>query len=305
MLFDISNICTDVLQDDMLASNKISVAVLRLDKIHPLVSGNKLFKLHYFLEDALSSGHRNLITFGGAWSNHLVASAFACQLCGLKSIGIVRGERAAVLSATLQQCLQYGMQLKFISRESYAAKDDPSFIRGVQQEFGACTIVPEGGFHPTGAKGAALIMELIKGDAYSHVCTATGTATTLAGLLMAAHPDQRIIGVPILKGTPDIKVRIQSLSTGEVDMDQLQLLTGYHFGGYAKKTPALIAFMNHCWKQFQLPLDFVYTAKMFYALMDAVKNDLFPAGSSILCIHTGGLQGNDSLPPGTLLYGSS
>ena len=302
MLFDTGNIHTTVLPDELFSNKQLSVDVLRLDEIHPVVSGNKLFKLHYFLEEAIASGHQTILTFGGAWSNHLPATAFACQLAGLKSIGIVRGEQPATLSFALQQCLQYGMQLKYVTREIYAGKDDPAFIKALQKEFGECLIVPEGGYHPRGAKGAALIMDLVKEKGYTHICTATGTSTTLAGLLMATENEQLIVGVSVLKGMTDIRERINRLSKGTANLHQLQLFNDHHFGGYAKCTPTLIQFMNKCWEQFQLPLDFVYTAKMLYAVFDGIRNDHFPRSSRIVCLHTGGLVGNHSLPMGTLLY---
>ena len=302
MLFDISNICIDDLQDDLFIQKQVAVSVLRLDKIHPVVSGNKLFKLHYFLEEALSSQHSAVLSFGGAYSNHLVATAFGCQSIGLKSIGIVRGEKPAILSHTLQQCISYGMQLKFISREEYGLKEIKEFIGSIHKEFGECLVVPEGGYHPLGAAGAALIMDTFKNDDYSHIITAAGTATTLAGLLMSAKKDQSVIGIPVLKGVTDIHERINFLSGNSAVTERLALLDNYHFGGYAKKNTVLIQFMNKCWQQFRLPLDFVYTAKMFYGIIDSIKNNYFPVGSKILCLHTGGLQGNKSLPEGSLLY---
>ncbi len=302
MLFDLSHISTTVLQDDLFLEKQVSVDVLRLDEIHPVVSGNKLFKLHYFLEEAMESDCKTILTFGGAWSNHLLATAYACQLTGLKSIGMVRGEKPTVLSSILQQCMQFGMQLRFVSRKLYAAKKDPPFIESLKKEYGECVIVPEGGYHTSGAKGAALIMDMVKDNNYTHVCTAAGTATTLAGLLMAVKKEQVVIGVSVLKGMTDIKERINFLTNGTAKMEQLQVFQDHHFGGYAKKTPELIRFMNQCWQQFQLPLDLVYTAKMLYAVFDSIKNDHFPENSKIICLHTGGLPGNHSLPVDTLLY---
>ncbi len=302
MHFDISNIRTTLLSDDLFTRKQVTLELLRLDEIHPVVSGNKLFKLHYFLEEAVASGHKTILTFGGAWSNHLLATAFACKSAGLKSVGIVRGEEPAALSLTLQQCILYGMQLKFVSREIYAIKDDLLFIQSLKTEYGDCIIVPEGGHHASGAKGAGLIMDLVKDKGYTHICTAVGTATTLAGLLLAAKTTQVVIGVSVLKGMADIEERILSLTGGTANMHQLQLFHDHHFGGYAKQTAALIDFMNQCWKAFQLPLDIVYTSKMLYAVFDAIKSDHFPGNSRILCLHTGGLQGNRSLPVDTLLY---
>lgn len=302
MLFDISPISLDVLQDELFRQKQVSVTVMRLDKIHPVVSGNKLFKLHYFLEAAMDSPHRSLLTFGGAYSNHLLATAFACAAAGLKSTGIVRGERPAQYSHTLQQCLKYGMQLHFISREAYARKDDADMIRSFKDRIGECTIVPEGGFHILGARGAALILDQVKNNDYTHICTALGTATTLAGILLAVKEQQQVIGIPVLKGMTDIAGRVEILAGKEKAIGRLTLFNEYHFGGYAKKTAGLIQFMNECWTKYQLPLDFVYTAKMFYAVTDKIQTDHFPPGSKILCLHTGGLQGNLSLPEGSLSF---
>lgn len=301
MLFDISNAAVEPLKDDLFDKKQVSVSVFRLDKIHPVVSGNKLFKLHYFLQEALQSSHKTILSFGGAYSNHLAATAYACSVLGLKSIGIVRGEEPAQLSHTLQQCSRDGMQLKFISRNQYAGKEDTTLLHTLPDEFGEYTLVPEGGYHPLGARGAALIMELI-GNEYTHICTAMGTASTLAGLLLGAGPSQKITGIPVLKGTSDMEERIIHLTGYETLPANLELLHGYHFGGYAKKSGELIQFMNQCWQQYQLPLDFVYTAKMFYAVTDRIREDHFPAGSNIICLHTGGLQGNLSLPANTLTF---
>jgi 1-aminocyclopropane-1-carboxylate deaminase/D-cysteine desulfhydrase-like pyridoxal-dependent ACC family enzyme len=302
MLFDITNIDIDLLNTDVFTRKQVAVDILRLDKIHPVVSGNKLFKLHYFLEETLSSPHHALLTFGGAYSNHLLATAFACNASGIRSIGIVRGERPPALSKTLEQCIDYGMQLKFISRATYNNKNDTSFLNDLQKEFGEFVSVPEGGYHPAGARGAALIMNFKEAGNYSHICTAIGTATTLAGLLQAAPLGQTITAIPVLKNFTDIDERMAYLLGSNERLKQLRVFDQYHFGGYAKRTVTLIDFMNLCWQKFQLPLDFVYTAKMLYAVFDSIEKDRFPKGSRILCIHTGGLQGNHSLPVDTLLY---
>jgi 1-aminocyclopropane-1-carboxylate deaminase/D-cysteine desulfhydrase-like pyridoxal-dependent ACC family enzyme len=302
MFFDISKADIEELDDDLFLREQVSVSVLRLDKIHPVVSGNKLFKLHYFLQEAILSDHKTILSFGGAYSNHLAATAFTCKVLNLKCIGIVRGEQPGQLSPTLQQCINDGMQLKFITRQEYEVKENTGFISSLQNEFGEFILVPEGGYHPLGAKGAALIMYLFNPGNYTHICTATGTVTTLAGLLTVAKPELTISGIPVLKGMTESNERIKYLANMNTVPKNLQILEGYHFGGYAKKTDQLIQFMNFCWQQYQLPLDFVYTAKMLFAVTDCVKNKHFPRGSKILCLHTGGLQGNKSLPLNTLLF---
>jgi len=301
MPFNIFNAPIEELHDELLLQKKISLSVLRLDKIHPIVSGNKLFKLHYFVQQALQSVHETIITFGGAYSNHLVATAFACHEYGLKCIGIVRGEHPKQLSHTLQQCMEYGMTLKFISRTAYAKKEYPDQLNDININFDDAVIIPEGGYDALGAKGAALIWDVMGENNYSHICTAVGTATTLAGLLSCAI-QQEIIGVPVLKGMHDIDNRLDFMLGNNFKKELLQIFNQYHFGGYAKKNSELIDFMNYLWQQHQLPTDFVYTAKLFFAIYDKIKNNYFTEGSHILTLHTGGLQGNKSLPSGTLLF---
>jgi 1-aminocyclopropane-1-carboxylate deaminase/D-cysteine desulfhydrase-like pyridoxal-dependent ACC family enzyme len=302
MLFDNSNIKVDHLQNQLLDQLGIELSVLRLDLIHPIISGNKLFKLFYFLQDAEKFPHKQIVTFGGAYSNHLVATAYACKLAGVKSVGIVRGEKPIQLSHSLQNCTEYDMQLKFISRQSYDQKENIDFQQSLRKEFGDIIIIPEGGYHSIGVKGAALIMDHID-KTTTHICCALGTATTVAGLLSAVKKDQQIIAVPVLKGLTDIHERISFLLNAPEPLNTLQILGDFHFGGYAKYSAELLSFMNNLYEQYQLPTDFVYTAKMFFAIFDAIKKHQFPKGSKIVCIHTGGLQGNLSLPANSLILG--
>lgn len=295
MLFDTSNITTEKILSPILSSNNVSLSILRLDKIHPVVCGNKLFKLHYFLNEALLHSHKSIVTVGGAYSNHLVATAFACNALQLSCKAFVRGEKPVTLSHTLLDCLQLGMQLEFVSRHKYTLLSSAPPLND-QSIF-----IPEGGYHPSGARGASLIMNFIKDRDISHICTAVGTATTLAGLLLRADKTQNIIGIPVLKGCTDITQRLHFL-TGKKRYDNLIILDDYHFNGYAKKTGALTDFMNEIYEQFSLPTDFVYTAKMLYGVFDQVKRGQFKEGSHIVCLHTGGLQGNLSLPAGTLIF---
>lgn len=301
MLFDNSNITSDILRNELLEAKQVSLSVLRLDKIHPVISGNKLFKLYYFIEQSNIENEKPVITFGGAYSNHLVATAYACKIKNIPCTGIVRGERPGELSYTLQDCINYGMKLKFISRHDYDHKDRIDFLKTIEKEMGDCVIIPEGGYHSLGAKGASLIMNYVQ-DACTHICCASGTATTLAGLLTGKKQHQQIIGIPVLKGISDMENRIEYLTGRKFSNEDLRIEYGYHFGGYAKKNAALISFMNNIYNQFQLPTDFVYTAKMLYAVFDLVSNNFFAKGSEVVCIHTGGLQGNLSLPGSALTF---
>lgn len=297
MLFNTSNISIDLITNENLRKKNITLSVIRLDKIHPIVSGNKLFKLHFYLKEAIKNLKEGIITFGGAYSNHLVATAFACKELNLKSIAFVRGEKPANLSPTLLSCIEYGMELMYISRADYEAKDTTDFLSAMVIKWPNHIIIPEGGYGTMGAAGAALITNFTNN--YSHICTPIGTATTYAGLLMGAKDTQQIIGVPVIKGESDLKERILFL-TGK--SFTLCLFEEFTFGGYAKKTPRLINFMNDFYRNYTIVTDFVYTAKMIFAVLDKIENDYFNAGSNIACLHTGGLQGNRSLPAGNLIF---
>ena len=300
MLFETQNITVDELQSELLLKKNVQLLVARLDKIHPVLSGNKLFKLHYFLKEAILH-QRPVITFGGAYSNHLAATAYACKVAGLACTGIVRGEVPQIESSTLLHCRQHGMHLQFISREKYSAIANQSSTQSIDGIAKNALIIPEGGFHSDGAKGAALIMESLHKYHPAFICMATGTATTLAGVLQAALPGREIIAVPVLKNFSDINERLLHLN-GKGHYNNLHVWDDYHFGGYAKKTPELLDFMNACYKKHLVPTDFVYTAKLLFAVMDKIKNNWFPQNSKILCLHTGGLQGNHSLPGGSLVF---
>ena len=295
------NIQLDEINSDLLKSKQIELFIARLDLIHPVVSGNKLFKLYYFIEEALRENKNTIVTMGGAYSNHLVATAFYCKEAGLKSIGIVRGEMPAIKSHTLNACENYGMKLIYISRSDYNIKDENFISELTKENSEDIYFIPEGGYHPLGAKGASLIMEKIKETDASHICTAVGTATTLSGLILNTKPNQQIIAVPVLKGMNDLVARLNFL-TNNIDHHQLCIFDEYHFGGYAKKDGTLIQFMNDFYTEYEVPTDFVYTGKMMYAIFNKIKSDFFPLGSKIICIHTGGLQGNLSLPNGSLVF---
>ncbi len=301
MYLPFSNISFDELKSDLLSEKGIRLSVMRLDKIHPTVSGNKLFKLHFYVEACLASKHKTMLTFGGAYSNHLAATAFLCKEKGIKSIGIVRGEKPAILSHTLTQCINDGMILHFVSRNDYQNIETNDLKEQLKTTYGAFTYVPEGGFGNMGAKGAALIMNLLNDESTTHICTCVGTATTLAGLILNCREELNVIAVPVIKNMTDIENRIMQMTNSE-NRKKVTVFNEYHFGGYAKYNNELITFMNNFYTQYNVPTDFVYTAKMMYAIFDKIKQDEFMHGSNIVCIHTGGLQGNDSLTKGTLIF---
>lgn len=265
--------------------------MLRLDKIHPVISGNKWFKLKYHLENFYAGDYRGILTFGGAWSNHIVATACACLQQNIPSIGIIRGEKPAELSITLKQAISYNMKLEFVSREIFKQKKSDEFLKSLKEKYPGFYIIPEGGAGAEGEKGAAEIMNLVNKDDYSHIACAIGTATMFNGITKAATAKQQVLGIIVLKGWAEIPT---SPAT--------HICYDYHFGGYAKTHPDLTAFMNGFYLQTKISSDFVYTGKMIFAVVDLLKKNYFPEGSKILLIHSGGLQGNASLPQGTLIF---
>ena len=299
MLLPLTNITFDTLYGKIYTDKNITVTVARLDKIHSDVSGNKLFKLHYFVKACLQTSHKTLLTFGGAFSNHLVATAYLCNANNLISIGIIRGEKPVQLSHTLIRCMKLGMQLKFVSRVNYK-ENGSELLSNLSTQFGDFIMVPEGGYNNEGAKGASLIMDVVNRDIYTHICTCVGTGTTLAGLLLKKKLHQQIIAIPVIKNMTDIFERLNFLKIEE--NNKPIIFNEYHFGGYAKCTEELITFMNSFYEEEKIPTDFVYTAKMMYAVTDKLKNDYFQSGSNILCLHTGGLQGNKSLKENRLIF---
>lgn len=267
--------------------------MLRLDLVHETISGNKWFKLQYHLKNLKKSG-QHLVTFGGAWSNHLLATAAACQLHQIPVTGIVRGEKPKHLSPVLAFCEASGMQLVFTSRTDYAKKNidnkfnDPAYY-----------IVPEGGYSHEGMKGAATITGYFKEKNYTHICLAAGTGTTAAGLIHVCLNEQ-IVVISVLKNNVSLEKDI--LNLGGRPYPFLSIHHDYSFGGYAKHDPQLIGFMNDLYRSTGIPTDFVYTAKLFYGVNDLVVKNYFPVNSQILIIHSGGLKGNASLGNGTLIF---
>lgn len=277
----------------------IEVSLLRLDKIHTVISGNKWFKLKEYLALALEAKKQGIITFGGAWSNHIVASAYAARQAGLSSIGMIRGEEPLLYSQSLIDALSYGMELRFLSRFDYQQATRGNIMSFPDAE--NFQFIPEGGKGSPGISGAASILELVPNlPAFSHICCAVGTGTMLAGLANAALPHQEIIGISSLKGTDTLSASIMPFLHPEAA--RFTILFDYHFGGYAKHPPALIDFMNRFFRTTQVPTDMVYTSKLMFAVESLLKAAYFPEGSSLLVVHSGGLQGNRSLSAGELIF---
>jgi 1-aminocyclopropane-1-carboxylate deaminase len=268
--------------------NGISVTIKREDLIHPFVSGNKFRKLKYNLLQAKAENKATLLTFGGAFSNHIAAVAFAGKEQGFKTIGIIRGDELFDKideNPTLKFARENGMVFEFVSREAYRNKTEISFLEKLQNKFGDFYLVPEGGTNELAVKGCE---EILTADdaAFNYVCCAVGTGGTIAGLINNASPDQKILGFPALKGdflNDEIRIFAQK--------DNWNLISDYHFGGYGKVNLELIEFINSFLEQTKVPLDPIYTGKMVFGVIDLIHKNYFPAHSKILLIHTGGLQG--------------
>ena len=300
------------------SSSTIESSIFRLDKLHPIVSGNKWFKLRYYIEDAIANKATTIASFGGPYSNHLVALAFAAKENNLKSIGYVRATKEDAITPSLQEALAYGMQLEFIGRTDFQAikndllnvnksldnnyKNNKSNNVDINEGFAieqGVYYINEGGYGALGAKGAATILnEHCKN--FTTIIAAVGTGTMLAGLIQAAAPHQHIIGIPILKNEASIEAEIKNLL--KESTKSFTLIHNFHQGGYAKTNPALISFMNQLWETEKIPSDIVYTGKLLMAVDSLLKENYFKAGTKLLVIHSGGLQGNRSLPAGTLVF---
>lgn len=274
----------------------IEVDVLRTDVIHEVVSGNKWYKLKFHVKEAKQQNKNTIITFGGAYSNHIVATAFACKIFGLQSIGIIRGEKAEKLSHTLLAAKIYGMQLHFISRTVY--NDKESLKKYFNND---CYWINEGGYGTLGMLGAAEILKECDTSKYTHIFCSCGTGTMMAGLLLAAKPHQQIIGISALKNNTGLGQDIINLLPTDKKKQPI-IFHDYHFGGYAKHPKNLIDFMNEFWETEKIPTDIVYTSKLFYAVIDTWKKNFFSKTDKPLVIHCGGLQGNLSLPKGSLVF---
>lgn len=276
-------------QKVQLSTNKVSVFIRREDLIHPFISGNKFRKLKYNLLQAKSENKETLLTFGGAFSNHIAAAAFAGKEYGFKTIGIIRGDelRDKILeNPTLQFAQECGMQFKFITREAYRHKTEADFLENLKQEFGNFYLVPEGGTNEFAVKGCEEI--LTKEDAeFDFICCAVGTGGTISGLINSLLPHQKVLGFPALKGD-FLKEDIRKFAR----KDNWEVITNYHFGGYGKVNPELITFINQFYSENKIPLDPIYTAKMVFGVIDMINKNYFPENSKILLIHTGGIQGN-------------
>ncbi len=276
----------------LFTEKQIHVYVKRDDLIHAEISGNKWRKLKYNLIEAKAQNINTILTFGGAYSNHISATGAIGKIFGFKTIGVIRGEETLPLNPTLLQAEKDGMSFLYVSRTDYRKKHTPEFINKLKEELGDFYIIPEGGGNKLGVKGCNDIVNEIDID-FNYILTDCGTGATLAGICEVLKVNQKAIGIPVLKGGEFIKDEVKLLLGDAYTRieSQYSLVKGYHFGGYAKYKPELIEFMRGFYKQTNIKTDPIYTGKLFYALVDLAKKDYFKRGSTIVVVHTGGLQG--------------
>ena len=267
----------------------IELFIKREDKLHPIISGNKFRKLNHNIQEAKKLGHTTLLTFGGAFSNHILAVAGAGAEFGFKTIGIIRGEELENKIAenpTLAKAQELGMQFYFVTRTAYRDKEEKMFVNHLQEMFGDFYLIPEGGTNELAIKGCEEILTDTDKAYFTHVACAVGTGGTISGLINSSGQNQQIIGFSSLKGAflSDV-IRNFVVKTNWIINDS------YHFGGYGKVNDELIQFLNSFYSQTYIPLDPVYTGKMVFGVLDLIAKAYFPSNSKILMIHTGGLQG--------------
>lgn len=287
------------IHEPLFIEKQLKIYILRTDLIHPTIKGNKWFKLHYNLLEALQRRYDTLLTFGGAYSNHIYATAAAGQLFGLKTIGIIRGEEYLPLNPILSFARQSGMKLHYMSRQNYRQKHTDLILKELQQTFSSFYLIPEGGANLLGIRGC---LDILPPSSFDYICCACGTGGTLAGLIASAPPDSITLGFPVLKGgdflysdVNDYLAQFQQ-NYPEINSKKLKsnlhnwsLITDYHFGGYAKKNKELLGFIADFQTHHSIPIEPVYTGKLFYGIYQKIREDYFKPNSTILIIHSGGV----------------
>ena len=266
----------------------ITLAIKREDLLHPFISGNKYRKLKYNLMHAKKENHNVLVTFGGAFSNHILAVAAAGKEYGFKTVGVIRGEELQDLideNPTLQKAKSFGMVFEFVTREQYRNKYDAQYLEQLKAKYFNFYLIPEGGTNSLAIKGCEEILSSEDED-FDYICCAVGTGGTISGIINCSKPSQQVLGFPALKGD-----FLREDICNFVTKTNWDLITTYHFGGYGKVSEDLIQFINAFYLQHKIPLDPIYTGKMVFGVMNLIAANYFPENAKILMIHTGGLQG--------------
>lgn len=280
------NIPLQEIHDARIENSGIQLFVLRTDLNHPDISGNKLFKLKYNLLEARKRGYNSLLTFGGAYSNHIAATAAAGKEHNFKTIGIIRGEK--VENPTLSLAEKNGMELHFVSRDLYRDKEA---LYAFAKTLGDHFIIPEGGANEMGVKGCMEIISSVEVP-FDTVCCACGTGTTLSGIILSIKPEQKALGFQVLKAENYIEKEVgRWLEYFNNISSNWKVSEEYHFGGYAKQDSVLQDFILDFEQKQGIPLDAVYTGKMMFGIYDLIKKGCFPHGEKLVAVHSGGLQG--------------
>ena len=280
------------------SNSSIEVYLQREDLIHPFVNGNKYYKLKYNLKKAKEENYDTLLTFGGAYSNHIYAVSAAAKLYGFKSIGIIRGEEYDPLNPTLQFAVNNGMTLHYLDRKTYRRRTDPEFRKKIAKHFGRVYIIPEGGTNELATKGTSEILDNIEID-FDYLCSAVGSGGTLAGLIAGSNCSKNVIGFSSLKGGEYLTKTINELlpNSSIRKFANWEIIPDYHFGGFAKINRELIEFVYEFKIENNIQLDLIYNGKMMYGINDLISRNYFPENSKIVAIHTGGLQGIEGMKP--------
>ncbi len=291
-LFHIPSSPLEKVEDEFLISRGISLFLKREDQNDPELSGNKLHKLKYNLSEAQKRNINTLVTFGGAYSNHIYAVAAAGKRFNFNTIGIIRGEEHLPLNPTLNFAQSCGMQFQYIDRKSYRKKDTPELIERLKNQFGNFYLIPEGGTNKLAVKGCLDIVRSISIE-FDLVCTACGTGGTLAGIIAGLDRNKAAVGFAVLKGASFLVHNINKLlkDSGLEPSNNWSINHDYHFGGYAKVKPELIRFTRDFTEKTGIPIEPIYTGKMIYGIYDLISKKIIDEGITIVAIHTGGLQG--------------
>lgn len=289
----------ELLREPSFLTAGIEVGILRLDKIHPVVSGNKVFKLKYYLKEAAELSKHKIVTVGGPYSNHLHATAYAARQHGFQSVGLLKGIKPINLSPTLLDCLHMGMELEWIEQ----FPDEKDQTGWVQQNFPDAFFIPQGGKSAQGIQGGAEIMSIHGVETFDTIFAACGTGTMGAGLVLGKQKHQRIQLISVLKNNFSVIDDICNLlGTNNLESNDCRLDFSHHLGGYARRSTALFNSMNTFFAKHKIPTDFVYTGKVIHAFYDCVSRNTFKKNERVLMIHSGGLQGNRSLTSGELIF---
>ena len=280
------------LHDPLLERAGVELLIKRLDRVHPLICGNKWYKLKYNLPAAREQGYETVLSFGGAWSNHIHALAAAGRAYGFETVGVIRGEAPRSLTPTLRFARDQGMRLHFLSRADYRRKHNAEIVERLRTEFGDFYWLPEGGSNALAVRGCAEIVADVD-QAFDVIACACGSGGTLAGVVSGLAGRRRALGVAVLKGATFLYDAVRALTAADYDNWHIDL--DHHYGGYAKTTPDLLAFMHEFEARHAMPLDQVYTGKLMSALYDLIARGAFARGSTLLALHSGGLQGRAGL----------